>query len=254
MYDPYRIGPIRQNYYYQRKGSVLRRKFPQTPQPDWKKQDLEPLVPLFLKNHWALPYIRPTPPQVYIDYFSIYQKTSSVAPLFEPVDIPQFQDFDIGIDTLNYSFQCNDETANQHFFILIDPDRNPGQLYINSVYIDFEGGHITDFKGNPIELFEVQFPVSIEVNEPLNDSYQYFTQFIVDSDITEFKPEIPFDIKFISGKSDKEISLFSEFAFMDNKIEFKDQSEGVFYVPYITNLTKQFVYESRQFEFYIQQE
>lgn len=57
MFDPYRLTSSRENFYYQKKGQVLRiRNRPPPPQPNWTKDDLKVLVPYFIKNKLAKPY------------------------------------------------------------------------------------------------------------------------------------------------------------------------------------------------------
>ena len=59
MFDPYHLTPNRENFYYQRKGQVLRiRDRVPPPQPQYTKEDLKQLVPYFLQNRLAKRYER----------------------------------------------------------------------------------------------------------------------------------------------------------------------------------------------------
>lgn len=58
MFDPYRLTTNRENFYYQRKGQVLRvRDRMPPPQPNYTKADLKPLVPYFLQNLATPPFV-----------------------------------------------------------------------------------------------------------------------------------------------------------------------------------------------------
>lgn len=138
MFDPYRLSPSRENFYYQRKGQVLRiRDRMPPPQPNYTKEDLKPLVPYFLQNRLAkryspkyhfediqIKYLRYTQPQTGINFPSSVFDHSEVPP---PEQLPEdFNISEITLRSLTGENVC-------YMLLFSDPDGNPGKLKLKVV-------------------------------------------------------------------------------------------------------------------------
>lgn len=143
MFDPYHLTPNRENFYYQRKGQVLRiRDRVPPPQPQYTKEDLKQLVPYFLQNRLAKRYERKYEfEDIQMKYLEYTQPQTGIifpSSVFDRVQVPEPEqlpeDFDIT------DIHIREMTPDNVCYLILfgHPDGNPGKFKLKVVITEWE--------------------------------------------------------------------------------------------------------------------
>lgn len=256
MFDPYRIGPYKENYYYQKKGSIIRKKKIEKPKINWTPDLLKPLVPLYLQNHLARPY-SPSKDDRKIEYFYINQPGIGVwQNWFDTVDlVPLMKELPEDITSFTYQIVCNSNDESVHNVILFSTDTNPGNIYIETV-IFYLRQPLIPGTFTPINIDQFTPPYTatpLTVNVPKN-TYSYYCSSvdIINIDLNG-DPNYPIQYNFETddhkytlqyGTALTPLDPFSKPYSDHNWLEFSDKAGKKFVVWYQFNIKQHFTFDS----------
>lgn len=228
MFDPYRLTPSRENFYYQRKGQVLRiRDRMPPPQPNYTKEDLKPLVPYFLQNRLAKRF---TPVYKYEDiqmnYLLYTQPIAGInfpRSIFDRQTVPNGEELpdDFNIDEISFTEMNPENVCYLALFTL--PDGNPGKIRLRLLITDWstnfteidvsDPDQAADSIEDMVTPFRTSIPISIDTeadgfsniyiikstcNIP-NELYREGQPILTNFYESEDKPRLPIPITFSEG-------------------------------------------------------